>query len=189
MGNGELLIIAFGLSMDAVAASICRGLSLKKVRWRDMAITGCCFGAFQAFMPFLGYMFGMQFKASLAAIDHWIAFLLLSVIGVNMIRESEEGYEGGYEKASISFGWKDMMLLSLATSIDALAVGVTFAFLHAPLFRGMFIIGMTTLIFSMAGVKIGGSFGHRLKSKAELAGGMVLIFIGIKILFEHVGVF
>lgn len=184
MGNWELLIIAFGLSMDAAAVSVCRGMALKKVRWKDMAVPGLCFGAFQAFMPFLGYWFGMQFKASLAAVDHWIAFLLLSVIGVNMIRESEEGAE----YPSLSFRWKDLMLLSLATSIDALAIGVTFAFLHAPLLRGMVIIGLTTLIFSMMGVKVGSIFGYRLKSHAELAGGAVLIILGIKILFEHVGI-
>ncbi|MBR0598711.1 manganese efflux pump MntP family protein [Sinanaerobacter chloroacetimidivorans] len=184
MGKLELIVIALGLSMDAFAVAVSKGLSLKHMKYRYAVITGCYFGGFQAFMPLLGYLLGTQFKDSLTSIDHWIAFILLSVIGMNMVRESDNVHP----KTDESLNVKDMTILSLATSMDALAIGVTFAFLQVHIAEGITIIGITTFIFSFIGVKIGNIFGYRLKSNAELAGGIILIIMGIKILFEHLGV-
>jgi len=181
MGIWELFAIATGLSMDAFAVAICRGLSLKKMDYRQALITGCFFGGFQALMPLLGYTVGLQFKEYITAIDHWIAFILLGAIGINMIRESRDESCENFSNGSL----KNLFMMSLATSIDALAVGITFAFLAVDIFPAVSIIGLTTLSISFAGVKIGNLFGTKFKSKAELVGGIILILIGLKILIEH----
>lgn len=183
MGILELLIIAVGLSMDAFAVAICKGLSMQKMSYKNAVITGCFFGGFQALMPLIGYLLGTQFKDYITSIDHWIAFVLLSMIGINMIRESRS--EG--EKVDDSFSLKNMTVLSLATSIDALAIGVTFAFLQVNIIPAVSMIGITTFTFSSIGVKIGNVFGVKFKSKAEFTGGIILIAMGIKILLEHLG--
>jgi len=185
MSLAELLILAIGLSMDAFAVSICKGLSMPKMNWRHAGIIGLYFGGFQAGMPLLGYFLGIGFQESIQAVDHWIAFVLLSIIGFNMIKESREEEEECSVDASIAF--KVMFLLAVATSIDALAVGVTFAFLRVSIIPAITFIGVTTFFCSVLGVKIGNVFGTRYKSKAEFAGGMILILMGIKILLEHLG--
>lgn len=179
----ELLIIAVGLSMDAFAVSICKGLCLSKMNWKIAGITGLYFGGFQMGMPLVGYLLGYQFKDAIASFDHWIAFLLLGLIGLNMIRESFEPKEE--ECTQCSLDPKNMIFLSLATSIDALAVGVTLAFLQVQILPAVSLIGITTLCISMVGVKIGNVFGSRFQSKAEFIGGMILILMGIKILIQH----
>lgn len=182
MGIWELLIIAVGLSMDAFAVSICKGLSMQKMKYKYAAVTGCYFGGFQALMPLLGYLLGTQFRVYITSIDHWVAFILLSVIGINMIKESRNE---NIENAGDSFSIKTMTVLSLATSIDALAVGVTFAFLQVDIIPAVSMIGVTTFVFSFIGVKIGNVFGSKFKSKAEFAGGVILVAMGIKILLQH----
>jgi len=184
MGIIELFLIAVGLSMDACAVAICKGLSTQKINYKNAVITGCFFGGFQALMPLIGYLLGTQFKDYITAFDHWIAFGLLSVIGINMIKESREADE----KCDVSFGLKNMTLLSLATSIDALAIGVTFAFLRVNIVYAAAFIGITTFTFSFIGVFIGNVFGAKFKSKADLTGGIILIAMGIKILLEHLGI-
>ena len=181
----SLFTIALGLSMDAFAVAICKGLAMSKITFRKSLIVGLWFGGFQGMMPLLGYLLGVQFKSYITAIDHWIAFVLLGLIGINMIREALSKDE---EKASDSLAFKDMLVLAIATSIDALAVGVTFAFLQVDIIPAISFIGATTLILSMIGVKIGNVFGVRYKSKAELAGGIILIIMGTKILLEHLGI-
>lgn len=178
----ELFIIAVGLSMDAFAVSVCKGLSLRKMKWKHAVLAGAYFGGFQAAMPFLGYLLGVRFRDAIAFIDHWIAFILLSIIGANMVKEA---FGGGEEEEDPSFGVKSMLLLAVATSIDALAVGVTFAFLNVRILPAVGFIGSTTFILSAAGVKAGNVFGSRYKSRAELAGGLILIGMGVKILLEH----
>ena len=178
----ELLILAIGLSMDAFAVSICKGLSVQKLLPRHLVICGLYFGGFQALMPLLGWLLGVRFQAMIANVDHWIAFILLGTIGFNMIRESRSGDE---EIPDPDFGLKSMLALALATSIDALAVGVTFAFLEVRILPAIILIGLTTFLCSGAGVKIGNLFGLKYKSRAELLGGVVLIGIGLKILIEH----
>jgi putative Mn2+ efflux pump MntP len=180
----ELLIIAVALSMDAFAIAICKGLSMRRMSYKNAVITGCFFGGFQALMPLIGYQLGTQFKDSITSIDHWIAFVLLLIIGINMIRESRSEYE----KFEDTFSLRNMAVLSLATSIDALAIGVTFAFLQVSILPAVSMIGVTTFVFSFLGVKIGNVFGARYKSKAELVGGIILIAMGVKILMEHLGV-
>lgn len=184
MGLIELICIAVGLSMDAFAVAICKGLSLRKCTWQKQGIVGLYFGVFQAGMPFLGYLLGMQFKEMITSIDHWIAFVLLGIIGANMIKEGFSKEEISDEKTD-RLSVKEMLGLAVATSIDALAVGVTFAFLQVEIIPAVCIIGITTFILSAAGVKIGNIFGTRYKSKAEIAGGVILIFMGVKILVEH----
>jgi putative Mn2+ efflux pump MntP len=184
LGSIELLIIAVGLSMDAFAVAICKGLSMKKMSYKNAVITGFFFGGFQALMPLLGYLLGKQFKDYIVSIDHWIAFILLSVIGINMIKESRNTCEIPDD----SFDIKGMTLLALATSIDALAIGVTFAFLQVEIIPAVAMIGIITFTFSFAGVKIGNLFGAKLQSKAEITGGVILIAIGLKILLEHLGI-
>lgn len=178
----ELFIIAVGLSMDAFAVSVCKGLSLKRMSWKKALVVGLYFGGFQAGMPLLGYFLGAQFESRITAFDHWIAFILLGLIGVNMIRESLSGEE---EKTDDSVGVRAMVPLAVATSIDALAVGVTFAFLQVQIVPAVSFIGVITLLLSAAGVKIGNVFGARFKSRAELAGGVILVLMGVKILIEH----
>jgi putative Mn2+ efflux pump MntP len=180
----ELFIIAVGLSMDAFAVAICKGLSLRQMSYKKAVITGCFFGGFQAVMPLIGYFLGVQFQERIISIDHWIAFALLLLIGINMIHEAKSDCE----KVDASFSFKNMTVLSIATSIDALAVGVSFAFLQINIVPAIFIIGITTFLFSFFGVKIGNLFGSKYKSKAELTGGLILIVMGFKILFEHLGI-
>ncbi len=184
MSVWELFVIAVGLSMDAFAVSICKGLSVKEANWKHCSIAGAYFGGFQALMPLIGYLLGSGFQSLITRYDHWIAFVLLGIIGVNMIRESREK---GEEELAPSFGFKAMLPLAVATSIDALAVGVTFAFLQVNILAAVSFIGVTTFLFSWAGVKVGNLFGAKFKSKAEFFGGSVLILMGIKILLEHLG--
>lgn len=182
MGIAELLIIAIGLSMDAFAVSICKGLSVQKVRPVHVIKTGIWFGGFQALMPVAGYFLGVSFAGFVSSVDHWIAFILLGIIGGNMIKESSHKDE---EIADPDFLPKTMLAMAVATSIDALAVGVSFAFLKVNIWEAVLMIGVTTFVFSGAGVLIGNFFGARWKSKAEFAGGFILIAMGLKILLEH----
>lgn len=179
----ELIVLAFGLSMDAFAVSICKGLALPEMKWKYAFICGAYFGIFQAVMPAIGYLLGYKFRALIMDFDHWIAFVLLLFIGINMIRESGKS---GDENAN--FGMKTMFLLAVATSIDALAVGISFAVLDVNLAFAVIFIGVTTFVFGIAGVKIGNLFGTRFKSGAERFGGGILILIGGKILLEHLGI-
>lgn len=184
MSIWDLFILAVGLSMDAFAVSVCKGLSLGKIKPKHMCIAGAWFGGFQALMPLIGYFLGSFFAEMIEKYDHWVAFVLLAIIGGNMIKESF----GKDEKVDSSMDVKSMLLLAIATSIDALAVGVTFAFLQVQIVPAVSFIGVITFIFSAVGVKIGSLFGTKYKSKAELFGGIVLVLIGIKILFEGIGV-
>ncbi|WP_251316437.1 manganese efflux pump MntP family protein [Flintibacter muris] len=178
----ELFIIAVSLSMDAFAVSICKGLSTKRPRLGQCLACGGWFGGFQALMPFIGWLLGVRFQQMIVSIDHWIAFFLLGLIGFNMVRESRSGQA---EELDCSFGPAAMLPLAVATSIDALAVGVTFAFLKVDIVPAVLFIGVTTFVLSAAGVKAGSVFGARYKSRAELAGGLILIGMGVKILAEH----
>jgi len=180
----DLFILAVGLSMDAFAVSVCKGLSLGKIKPKHMCIAGAWFGGFQALMPLIGYFLGSFFAEMIEKYDHWVAFVLLAIIGGNMIKESF----GKDEKVDSSMDVKSMLLLAIATSIDALAVGVTFAFLQVQIVPAVSFIGVITFIFSAVGVKIGSLFGTKYKSKAELFGGIVLVLIGIKILLGGIGV-
>lgn len=180
----DLFILAVGLSMDAFAVSVCKGLSLGKIKPKHMCIAGAWFGGFQALMPLIGYFLGSFFAEMIEKYDHWVAFVLLAIIGGNMIKESFDKDE----KVDSSMDVKSMLLLAIATSIDALAVGVTFAFLQVQIVHAVSFIGVITFIFSAVGVKIGSLFGTKYKSKAELFGGIVLVLIGIKILLEGIGV-
>lgn len=180
----DLFILAVGLSMDAFAVSVCKGLSLGKIKPKHMCIAGAWFGGFQALMPLIGYFLGSFFAEMIEKYDHWVAFVLLAIIGGNMIKESF----GKDEKVDSSMDVKSMLLLAIATSIDALAVGVTFAFLQVQIVPAVSFIGVITFIFSAVGVKIGSLFGTKHKSMAELFGGIVLVLIGIKILLEGIGV-
>lgn len=181
----ELFLIALGLSMDAFAVAICKGLSVQKLQVKHMVLVGAYFGVFQAVMPLIGYFLGSQFQSYIVSVDHWIAFVLLAIIGLSMIREAVSKDE---EEVNASFDVKTMVLLAIATSIDALAVGVTFAFLNVDIVPAVSFIGIITFVLSMIGVKIGNVFGARFKSKAEIFGGIVLILIGGKILLEHLGI-
>ena len=183
MGFIELFLIAVGLSMDAFAVSVCKGLSVKKVGVKHAALAGLYFGGFQFLMPVIGYLLGFRFESVIETVDHWVAFVLLAFIGGNMIKESR----GQAEQLSNDFGFKTMLLLAVATSIDALAVGISFAFLSVDILPAALLIGCTTFLLSAAGCYIGRAFGTRYKAGAELAGGIILIFIGLKILLEHLG--
>lgn len=184
MGLIELFLIAVGLSMDAFAVSVCKGLAMPKCTFKKAAIVGLWFGGFQALMPAIGYVLGAQFQEAIASIDHWIAFVLLALIGGNMIHEALDNDE---EEADASLNVKTMFLLAVATSIDALAIGITFAFLKVNIIPAVCFIGIVTFIISFAGVKIGNVFGSRYKNKAEIVGGIILILLGLKILLEHLG--
>ncbi|MDO5147465.1 MAG: manganese efflux pump MntP family protein [Eubacteriales bacterium] len=179
----ELLLVAVGLSMDAFAVSVCKGLSVRQAKKSQFLIIGAYFGGFQALMPLIGYYLGSRFRYLIVSIDHWIAFGLLVVIGVNMIREAREESE----EYDDSFSCKTMLPLAVATSIDALAVGITFAFLQVQVLPAVLSIGVTTFLLSMIGMKIGNIFGEKFKTYAEIAGGVVLILLGVKILLEHLG--
>ena len=182
MRQYELLMIAVSLSMDAFAVSVCKGLAVGRPRLSHCVTCGCWFGGFQALMPLAGWLLGVRFQGMIVSVDHWIAFILLSLIGFSMVRESRAGEA---EELNGSFSPRAMLPLAVATSIDALAVGVTFAFLQVDIVPAVLFIGATTLVLSAIGVKVGSIFGDRLKSKAELAGGLILIGMGSKILLEH----
>ena len=184
MGLLELFLIAVGLSMDAFAVSVCKGLSERQLKAKHYLIIGAWFGGFQAIMPTIGYLLGSTFEQYITAVDHWIAFVLLCFIGGNMIREALSKDE---EKLDASFSFKTMLLLAIATSIDALAVGVSFACIDVDIVPAIAIIGTTTFILSAVGIKIGNVFGAKYKSKAEFLGGAVLILLGLKILLEDLG--
>ena len=185
MGIIELILLSIGLGMDAFAVSVCKGISMKKMNWKKACIIGLYFGGFQAIMPVIGYFFGSSFESIITNIDHWIAFILLALIGAKMIQEAFQKEEEEYNE---DISVKTMIVLSIATSIDALAVGITFAFLKVNLLLAITLIGTITFILSVIGTKIGNRFGDKYKSKAELAGGIILIIIGLKILLEHIGI-
>lgn len=207
MSYPELILVAIGLSMDAFAVAICIGLKLKKANLKKALVVGLYFGFFQALMPLVGYTFAVQFDEKIIAYDHWIAFVLLGIIGGKMIIDGlrKEGYLAGAdeldtaaacpvvgcgcpEDEKVALSPKAMIPLALATSIDALAIGVSFAFLQVHIIPTILSIGSVTLIFSAMGVKIGNIFGLRFKGKAELVGGVILLLIGVKILLEHLGI-
>ena len=177
-----LLTLAVGLAMDAFAVSICKGLAMREKVLKKGVIVGLWFGGFQALMPTIGFFLGTQFKDQITSIDHWIAFVILGLIGINMVKEALSNDE---EQADDSIAVKEMFMLAVATSIDALAVGITFAFLNVHIVSAASMIGVCTFLISFVGVKIGNIFGTKYKSKAELAGGIILILLGFKILFEH----
>ncbi|MHB1133253.1 MAG: manganese efflux pump MntP [Chloroflexota bacterium] len=185
MGLAELLIVAVGLSMDAFAAAVGKGLSMRRMSYRRSVVVGAYFGGFQAFMPLLGYLLGVGFSRHITNIDHWIAFFLLGVIGARMIWESRQEESATEDD---SFDLRHLALMALATSIDALAVGVTFAFLHVDIVPAVLLIGATTFLLSLVGVKAGSVFGAAWRSQAEAAGGLVLIAIGFRILLGHLGI-
>ena len=188
MDNIALVVLAFGLAMDAFAASICKGLALQKVSIKNASIVGLWFGGFQALMPIIGYLLGFGFQESIAAIDHWIAVALLSGIGFNMIREGMSGESPEEDdEANSSLSITKMLPLAVATSIDALAVGITFAFLKVNIVLAAGLIGIVTFLLSSAGVWLGSEVGSKYESKAQLVGGIVLIIMGFKILAEHLG--
>ena len=180
----DLFVLAVGLSMDAFAVSVCKGLSVRQLKISHACTAGLYFGGFQFLMPLIGYLLGSQFQQYITSIDHWIAFILLALIGANMIKESR----GEAEQLNDSFSFLTMLPLAIATSIDALAVGITFAFLQVSILPAVTFIGCTTFVLSAIGIKIGHVFGTRYKSRAEMIGGIVLIAIGCKILLEHLGI-
>ena len=180
----ELFVIAVGLSMDACAVAVCKGLAVGRAKPGHCVLAGLYFGGFQAGMPLVGYLLGVRFQNIIVSIDHWIAFVLLGMIGFNMIREAT----GEEENLDPSFSFRAMLPLAVATSIDALAVGVTFAFLQVQIIPAVSFIGITTFVFSALGVAVGARFGGKFGQKAELAGGVILIAMGTKILLEHLGI-
>ena len=186
----ELFLIGVGLSMDAFAAAICQGLFMTRIKWGHALTVGLYFGGFQALMPFIGWMLGFQFADRIQQYDHWIAFILLVLIGGNMIREALSGDEEDAAQAEtdLRLDHKKLFLMAIATSIDALAIGVTFAFLETAILPAIGIIGCTTFCISVAGVAVGCWFGARYKKRAEIIGGAILVLLGIKILLEHLGI-
>ncbi len=184
MGVVELLSIGVGLAMDAFAVAVGKGLSMKRLSLKNAGLVGFYFGFFQALMPVIGYFLGIGFKDYITSIDHWVAFILLGLIGANMIKEAF----GDEEDVDDDLSFKTMLILAIATSIDALAVGITFAFLQVNILYAALIIGVTTFVISVIGVKIGHVFGLKYKSKAEIAGGIILIAMGCKILLEHLNI-
>ena len=187
MQIADILLLAVGLSMDAFAVAVCKGLALKKIDLKNAGTVGLWFGGFQALMPLIGYFIAALFADSIKAVDHWVAFVLLSLIGGNMIREA---FSGGEEEADAALSVRAMLPMAVATSIDAMAVGVTFAFTgtYVNIWVSVMIIGVTTCLLSMIGVKVGSVFGARYEKKAEILGGVILILLGLKILLEHLGV-
>ncbi len=178
----EIMIIAVGVSMDAFAVSICKGLSVQNLKPKHSGITAVWFGGFQALMPLIGYFLGISFADFVSSVDHWIAFVLLGIIGGNMIKES---FSRDSEDVTPDFSFRTMFAMAVATSIDALAIGVSFAFLNVNIWLAVLFIGITTALFSGVGVYVGNVFGSRYKSKSEFAGGFILIVMGLKILVEH----
>lgn len=188
MSIWELLVLGIGLSMDAFAVSICKGLSTKKATLKQMGSCGLWFGGFQALMPLLGFLVGSLFAKAIESVDHWVAFVLLVFIGVNMLRESFSNEEENSDK-NADFSAKTMFTMAVATSIDALAVGVSLAMAgNVNIWIAILIIGVTTCLLSALGVKLGSVFGDKFEKKAQVAGGVILILIGLKILLEHLGV-
>ncbi len=187
MGILEIIFIGLGLAMDAFAVSVCKGLSMKKLNWKKAIIIGLYFGIFQMLMPVIGYGLGTAFESFVTSIDHWIAFILLVLIGGNMIKEAFS--KESSESCNDCVDFKTMLILAIATSIDALAVGITFAFLQTNIILAVAIIGIVTFILSLIGVKIGNTFGNKYEKKAEFVGGFILVLIGLKILLEHLGIF
>ena len=183
MGVSELFVLGIGLGMDAFAVSICKGLAMIKMSWKKAGIIGLYFGTFQAIMPLLGYFLGIGFESKIKSIDHWIALVLLSIIGIKMIIDAVKKED---DSLNDSVDGKTMALLSIATSIDALAVGVTFAFLNVNILKAVIAIGVVTFFLCVWGVKIGNVFGNKYEKKAGILGGVILIFMGIKILLEHI---
>ena len=189
MGIVELLLLAVGLSMDACAVSICKGLSMKKATLKEGAICGIWFGGFQALMPLIGFFLGSLFAQAIEAIDHWIALALLTFIGINMLKEAFSKSEECEECSGADLSFKTMLVMAIATSIDALAVGISLAMAgDVNIYLAVILIGVITFALSCAGVKIGNIFGSRFEKKAQAAGGIILILLGIKILLEHLGV-
>lgn len=197
MGFVEVLLIGIGLSMDAFSVSVCKGLIARKFSWKTALTCGLWFGFFQALMPLVGYFLGSQFEQYITAVDHWIAFGLLFLIGSNMIREAVFGKDEDEKsviarsdatKQSTPLSFKTMLLLAIATSIDALAVGISFACIQVKIWSSVLIIGLTTFVFSVLGVKIGNVFGSKFEKSAGIIGGIILILIGLKILLEHLGI-
>ena len=186
----ELFLLGVGLSMDAFAVSVCKGLGMRKLNKKQALIIGLYFGGFQALMPLIGWLLGSQFQQYITSIDHWIAFILLGFIGGKMMVEAvrEWNEEETVEVMDAPIDHKNMFVLAVATSIDALAVGITFAFLNVSIMEACLIIGCTTFVLSVIGVVVGNFFGTRYKRKAEIAGGVILILIGLKILLEHLGI-
>lgn len=182
MGIIEILLISVGLAMDAFAVSVCKGLSMKKMNWKKAIIVALYFGFFQALMPAIGYFLGTTFESIVTKIDHWLAFILLSAIGINMLKEA---FSKEKESLNDEVNFKTMIVLALATSIDALAIGITFAFLKVNLLSAVMMIGIITVTISIIGVKIGNKFGDKYDKKAEIFGGVILIILGLKILVEH----
>lgn len=186
MGFGELFLLAVGLSMDAFSVSICKGLGMREVNWKVTLALAVAFGAFQAGMPIIGWALGSQFLWLIAPVDHWIAFGLLAFIGGNMIREALSGEEE--DSGTVDhIDWGELLMLAIATSIDALTVGIAFASLSVNIWVSTALIGVTTFAFSIAGVLIGNQFGRRYQKPAQIAGGVILILIGTKVLLEHLG--
>lgn len=189
MGFMELFLIGVGLSMDAFAVSVCKGLNMReKLDLKHAGIIALFFGGFQALMPLIGFFLGVNFESLIKSFDHWIAFVLLGFIGGKMIYEAVTDKDGDEETADSGINIKELFMLAVATSIDALAVGITFAFLSVNIWSSISIIGVTTLILAFIGVIIGNKFGSRYKSKAEIAGGVILVLMGTKILLEHLGI-
>lgn len=186
----ELFLLGVGLSMDAFAVSVCKGLGMRKLNKKQALIIGLYFGGFQALMPFVGWILGSQFQKYITSIDHWIAFILLGFIGGKMMIEAvrEWNEEEVVDVMDAPIDHKNMLVLAVATSIDALTVGITFAFLGTPIVEAITIIGITTMVISIAGVVVGNFFGSRYKSKAEFIGGLILVLLGLKILLEHLGI-
>jgi len=184
MGFLELFLTGVGLSADAFAAALCQGLRMKRIDWGKAALVGLFFGGFQALMPLIGYLLGSRFEAYIRAVDHWIVFALLAFIGGKMLIEALRG-EAETCPVETRAWFPSLLLLAVATSIDALAVGISFAFLHVDILPAVALIGVTTFVLSVIGVAIGARFGTRFQKQAGIAGGVILVCIGIKILFEH----
>ena len=188
MGIFELLLVGVGLSMDAFAVAVCKGLNMRKVNKVHCFVIALFFGGFQALMPLIGWVLGIQFEQYITSFDHWIAFVLLAFLGGKMVLEALKEDEEEINKTESTLNIKELFILAIATSIDALAVGITFAFLNVNIIPAITLIGCTTFVLSAIGVFIGNIFGSRYKSKAELAGGVILILIGAKILLDHLGI-
>ena len=190
MGVIEIVLMGVGLAMDAFAVAVCKGLAMRKVNMRQCFLIALFFGGFQALMPLIGWLLGSQFQQYITSIDHWIAFILLGFIGGKMMVEAvrEWNEEETVEVMDAPIDHKNMFVLAVATSIDALAVGITFAFLNTPIIEAITIIGITTMVLSIIGVIVGNFFGSRYKSKAEFIGGLILVLLGLKILLEHLGI-
>ena len=186
----ELFLLGIGLAMDAFAVSVCKGLGMRRLNKKQALIIGLYFGGFQALMPLIGWLLGSQFQKYITSIDHWIAFILLGFIGGKMMIEAirEWNEEETVDVMDAPLNHKNMLVLAVATSIDALAVGITFAFLDTPIIEAITIIGITTMVISIIGVVVGNFFGSRYKSKAEFIGGLILVLLGLKILLEHLGI-